>query len=270
MRAVLALFCLLSTASISMSAVESIDISKTKTLASKQEYAQSLQILSPCLSATLATAFSNLEECLYEGEHIVNLLIPHLQKEILAYYAQHQGKVFDFSTWPQVVAYKKLGLHFKFGHYGSVLYAHEFFQKLKLLFPTSKYRAEYEYRLIVPNIQGVIGWQEWEALLQQYLKSFPKGKYATLSRLDLAHIYDNLWDLIRSDNRVGYHQYFTTGDVGKDKTISEQYRIKSIKLYQTALKRSSHLEKSVLKKSKARLAALQERKPGYEFYILND
>lgn len=238
----------------------SVDLKQAEDLAQKGKTLESMQIYSTCLKANSKKDFPDLEECLHKGEFYIVQLIEKLVK-------QNSG-----DDDPKLLEpYKKIGLDLEWGHYGEIKYNHDFFIKLKALYPQSKYREEVRYALIKHNISGTKGWQEHEKSLKEFLAEFPNGKFTSNAKFRLAVVYDNLWDLIRpSDDE--YHKAFSTGNEKKDIKSSNEYQKKSLKLYNEVLESTNSPRLSEEDKSyaKQRSVDLKAGKKGSVYSVLND
>lgn len=193
-----------------------IDINKAKELLNKAQYKEALTILSPCLNENLNIPNQILEECLYLGENASAEMEDAMWRDGVG--DSERDKIF-----------KSYGIKPEYDHHNGPIYNHAFFNRLKVTFPTSKYKDEYTYILIKNE-----NWKIWEKQLISYLKEFPEGNYAIKAKLDLAHLYDNLWDVLSEDNL--YREYFSSGNLEEDLKRAEDYRSKAINLYEAVLK----------------------------------
>lgn len=248
------------------------DLVMARELFAQKMHLKAVKIVAPCLKAKTHNHFSSLEDCLFLGEKITVVAIKPFgeQYEKETNFGRSGLK---FTEWSGAAPYIKMGLNIKLGHYGGVIYDHEFLHKLKILFPISKYRQDYEYQLITRGANSIKSVKQWISELEKYSQEFPEGRYFLHATADLAHIYDNLWDILKPGSKVGYYKLFSSGNRTTDTKLSEDYRKKALSLYEEILKlgaRNNPEEKKIIGKIKERYPDLIDRKKWYIFYILND
>jgi len=231
-----------------------------------------VEIVAPCLNAQRPDDFSNLEECLFAGDEITETAVRPLadQYERETDFGRSGVK---FSDWPKATPYRKLGLNIRLGYYGGTEYDHEFLRKLRELFPESKYRDVFAYRLLPRGYTGIVEVTPWIEGLEAYRQEFPNGRYFIHATNDLAHAYDNLWDILKPGSDVGYYEEFSSGNRARDTELAEEYRQKALTLYEAILTRETDSDpqtQRILQSVRKRYPELVARRRGNEFYILND
>lgn len=234
---------------------DEIDINRAKVLLSKAQYKEALTILSPCLSENLNIPNQILEDCLYLGENAATKMEEAMW---------HKG----IGDGERDKIFKSFGIKPEYNHHNGPIYNHDFFHSLNATFPASKYKDEVTYILIQNNF-----WQAWENQLIGYLKEFPKGHYAIKAKLDLAHLYDNLWDVLSVEESF-YREDFSTGNFEEDLKLAEDYRARAINLYETILKdvtaSSPGISEYELKETQKRVGNLRKGKHWNRTWIIND
>ena len=149
-----------------------IDIETALALANKEEYVAALGMLAPCLKTTSPLKYSNLEDCLFHGDEITEEAVPPLayryEKE-----TDYGRTGVRFQDWAGVVPYLQMGLDLRIGHYGGTIYQQEFLRHLKDLFPRSKYRDVYEYKLLKRGENDMAPVQTWIDALKSYRLEYP-------------------------------------------------------------------------------------------------
>lgn len=264
----LAMFAGLTQSPISLGAKGDPDLVSAKQLFRGKEYLSALRILAPCLKAELPNRYSNLEDCLFLGEEVMEGATRGMGME----YEQQPPSV-QFENWSGAVPYRELGLDIHFGHYGGVIYNHEFFRKLKQLFPKSKYREIYEYSLIQRGENEIADVNRWLKELETYRRNFPSGRYYLQATAEMAHGYDNLWDILRPESQTDYYEWFSSGNRKQDAEQAEAYREKALALYKEIIQKGdggdSRLSE-IVGRVKERYPGLVARKEWSTFYILND
>ncbi|MDH3670409.1 MAG: hypothetical protein OES46_04520 [Gammaproteobacteria bacterium] len=249
-----------------------IDIETALALADKKEYVSAVGILAPCLKATSPTKYSNLEDCLFHGDKItekaVRPLASRYEKET------NYGRTgVQFQNWPGVARYLEMGLDPRLGYYGGTIYEHEFLRHLRDLFPNSKYRDVYEYKLLERGENDMASGQQWVDALKSYRSQYPNGRYFINATSDLANAYDDLWEILRPNSQHEHHEYFSVGDQETDTQRSEQYRALALDLYEELTRYDQApdpYQLSLLQDARQRHKTLNDRKPSHSFYILND
>jgi len=248
------------------------DLVMARELFTQKKYRGALEIVAPCLKAKTPNVYSNLEDCLFLGEEITEAAVRPIAEQYEKETNFGRSGV-QFTDWQGAVPYIRKGLNIRLGHYGGVIYAHEFLKHLRALFPASKYRHEYSYRLISRGENNIESVNQWIKELDEYCREFPTGRYFIHATVDLAHAYDNLWDILKPESKVGYYEAFSSGDRAHDSEQSEAYRKKALVLYETILKRGITKDpemQRIVDGVKERYPNLVERKGWNAFYILND
>jgi len=237
------------------------------------QFRRALKALAPCLKAKVG-ARPDLEECLYLGEYAASGLREQIQVHLWKVGNDKAGR----SKWlaaitPPVVSSDDWPT-----------YDHDFFHRLARLFPDSSYADEFEYYLMPAPDKA---WKPAVKKLRAYLDRFPAGHYVAAVELDLAGIYDNLWDLVRPDSQEPklYREDFITGNPRHDAYRAKQYREQALIFYQRALRAFStnpppplDLVQQLLDERESKLAHARQRlkllragKGGEQWwYLIND
>lgn len=249
-----------------------IDIETALALANKEEYVAALGMLAPCLKTTSPLKYSNLEDCLFHGDEITEEAVPPLayryEKE-----TDYGRTGVRFQDWAGVVPYLQMGLDLRIGHYGGTIYQQEFLRHLKDLFPRSKYRDVYEYKLLKRGENDMAPVQTWIDALKSYRLEYPNGRYFISATSDLANAYDDLWEILRPNSQGEYYEYFSVGDRETDTQRSERYRALALELYEELIghdQAPDPHQRSLLQEARQRYKTLNDREPSHSFYILND
>jgi hypothetical protein len=188
------------------------------------QFRRALEALVPCLKAKLGSR-PDLEECLYLGDHAASGLRDQIQEHL----REAGSDAAESSKWlaaitPPIVSADDWPI-----------YHHDFFRRLARLFPDSSYADEFEYYLVPAPDEA---WKLAVKKLRAYLDRFPAGHYVAAVELELAGIYDNLWDLVRpgSQEPQVYRQELITGNRRRDAYRAKQYREQALIFYQRALR----------------------------------
>jgi hypothetical protein len=255
----------------SVNSSKQIDLDRAMQLTESGNYFEALTIVSPCLKSGSADEFSNLEDCLYYGEKIAILAVNKLSTTYLNALERHEAPQ-DFRSWVGLLPYKKLGINPEWDHYNDATYKNEFFIKLSKVFPISKYKEEYTYKLIVTGENSIENVSRWENDLKAYLKVFPDGQYASRVKLDLANIYDNLWDILLPENKNEYRTDFTSRDDRADGIAAEKYRQEALRLYNEFLsgKHTEGISDYQINNAKQRVTELEHKIKGNAYSIISD
>lgn len=218
-----------------------VDLEEANKFLEHGKYLDALKIVAPCLDPKLNDKRLNLEYCLYIGENIAEKAISELTLK--------RNKVldaFDNTRYPNYregvsarremineleAQYLELGIApFYNGSMDTYFYRNEFFKLHNELFPNSDNRAEVKYKLIDKSANVNI-WKEWNRSLESFVREFPNSKYTINAKLDLAHNYDDLWNLTHPDHDWS----FLVIDFPKDKNMADEYKQKALNLYKEIL-----------------------------------
>ena len=209
-----------------------INIQEITTLENSKKYDAALKILSPCLTAK-PSIISNLEKCLYYGEHISSQKLTfHNHK-----YIKRLISLFPDSKYRDIYDYVIIERG-----YNSTELVMKWIDSLKT------YRAKYPegYHFFKATIDLANAYDDlWEILM-------PNPGFGGF---------------------LPSHHNFSSGDKEKDKKNAEINRNKALKLYTYLMKYGipkTKYEKHLLQESMERIKTLTNRKLSNSFYILND
>ncbi len=234
-----------------------VEIEKGRTLFTKGDIWGALEIFSACLHGKIALEERQLVECLYLGEKAADQVILSINRK--------------GCRKEDLAKFRKLGLKVQMQKYFDVYceYDSEFFRTLRKKFPFSPYRAEVEFmhrggcNVYVPQ-----GWKDCEKAELKYIEEFSGADYVIRAKLELAHLYDNLWEHLT--DLQGPVELVGTGNAEQDKTLAEESRYKALILYHDILQSASiFITDDEYRMAMSRYAELQARIPGHVFYGLS-
>ena len=255
-----------------------LNIKKAIALSKNKKYIDALRILAPCLNVKPADKNSKVEDCLYNGEEIADKSFRH---HLLTHYKNNKPKLRqtygNYRVW-----FATLGIKIDNVKYAGTIYTHNYLITLKKLFPDSKYQDVFDYKLLERGVNDIKAVQKWIDSLKAYRSKYPDGRYIFNATVDLAHAYDNLWELLTPDSEESedspyrysqYYSYFSSGDISKDLKNAEIYRNKALQLYRRlkmhgvpkGIKDEHELQELIV-----RMQMLKNRKHSHTYYILND
>ena len=246
-------------------------LNKAINLAKNEEYEKALTILSSCLSSN---SVNNplLEECLYQGEVIVEKALHVLYKRYETY-TELQHTFGDIKNWLAT-----MGIIVRRDTSSSAIkYTNNYLKQLIKLFPDSKYQDVYAFKQIKRGTNSKEAVFKWIKELELYRSKYPDGRHMFNATVNLANAYDNLWEILSLfPEYEGYSEYystFTSGNKKIDKKSAEKYRNKALELYKFVIsngKQKNKIEERLLQISKDRFESLSNREPLHHFSIISD
>lgn len=234
-----------------------VEIEKGRTLFTKGDIWGALKIFSACLRDEITIGQHQHVACLYLGEKAAEQVILSMNR---------RG-----CREEDLAKFRKLGLKAEMQKYFDVYceYDYAFFKMLRKKFPFSPYWAEVEFMFrggcnaYVPQ-----GWKDCEKAELKYIEEFSSVDYVVRAKLELARLYDNLWEHLTDPQ--GPVELVGTDNAEQNKILVEESRYKAIILYRDILRSASTLitddeHRMVI----SRYAELQARIPGHVFYGLS-
>lgn len=234
-----------------------VEIEKGRMLLTKGDVWKALEIFSACLRDGTTINQHQHVECLYLGEKAAEKVMNTMNR--------------GGCRQEDLARFRSLGLRTEIQKYYDTYcdYGHEFFWTLRKKFPLSPYRAEVEFTfrgscdVYVPQ-----GWKDCEKAELKYAEEFSGVDYVVRAKLELAYLYDNLWEHLT--DLQGPVELVGTGNTEQDKILAEESRYKALILYHDILWSASPLiTDDEYRMATSRYAELQARIPGHVFYGLS-
>lgn len=233
-----------------------VGIEQGRTMFEKQEYWAALELFAPCLQDSYQAEKNEHTDCLYLGEKAAAAVMLSIQRS-------------DCEN-SDLLRLEKLGLQpIRNVKYAGCLYDYDFFKKLRVRLPDSRYRDEVELLFRGGcNVYVPLGWRDCERADLRYIESFPDSTFAAVAKLSLARLYDNLWEHLSDSG--GPIDLVGTGNPTEDAEMAEQARYKALLLYDQILQsESAQISDADYRMSAARYVELQAKIPGNSFYALS-
>jgi len=193
-------------------------LARSESLMSEGEFLQALLTLEPLLAT--AEKSSSQEEAFWRANALCDALVNDyiLLRRFVGERGQAQTET-RYLEWEKVVKLNELGAEISFNHLATNYhYGYGFLKRLIKSYPNTKRRPSADYYLIERRYNSGEAVEKWLGDLRAYVgKNADTGVIELyMAYLDIAHINDNLWQLLTHPNE--YSQYFT----GPDRRLDEE------------------------------------------------
>lgn len=206
-------------------------LARSESLMSEGEFLQALMVLEPLLAT--AEKNSGQEEAFWRANALCDTLVNDyiLLREFVEEHGQGERET-RCLEWEKVVKLNELGAEISFNHLATNYhYGYGFLKQLIELYPDTRKRPSAEYYLIERRYNNGGAVEKWLRDLRVYIgKNSDSGVIELyMAYLDIAHINDNLWQLLT--HRGEYSQYFTGSDPRLDKEKAALCKKEALKYY---------------------------------------
>lgn len=206
-------------------------LAQSEALMGEGKFLQALLTLEPLLTA--AEKSSGQEEAFWRANALCDALVNDyiLLREFVEEHGQGKGET-QCLKWEKVVKLNELGAEISFDHLATnYRYGYGFLKRLMESFPSTKRRPSAEYYLIERRFNHGGAVEKWLRDLRAYITEYADSGVVELhmAYLDIAHINDNLWQLLTHPNE--YSQYFTGSDPRSDREKAAHCKKEALEYY---------------------------------------
>ncbi|MFC1712677.1 hypothetical protein ACFL6S_03350 [Candidatus Poribacteria bacterium] len=210
-------------------------LQKSESLLSQGDFYQALLALEPLITADQRN--HDQEQALWLANALCEIVVRdgEFSKELEE--RRRRGSLEDPLKQKRIAMLNEWGADIGYNPLGGIYdYRYGFLKRLVELYPDSRWRPAAEYYLIRKGYNESERVGRWLNELHSYVDKNADSGLGELyaAYLDIAHINDNLWQLLTYPDEV-YSAPFSSGDPELDKEKAAQYKAEALKYYAKAI-----------------------------------